>query len=67
MLLTLLEDRGVRQGLDVRGLGWRIHLAQNLLGKGLFDLVKVAATSGLSDSSSLSLGQLLNVAVHGVL
>lgn len=51
----------------MRGLGWRIHLAQDLLRKGLLDLVEVAATSGLSDTSSLGLGQLLDVAVHGVL
>lgn len=45
-------------------LGRSVHLGENLLGKSLGELVKVDTTSSSSDALGLSLGELLDVAVH---
>lgn len=51
----------------VAGLCWCVHLAQDLVGESLLDLVNVdLAASGL-DALGLSLSQLGDMAVHGVL
>lgn len=65
--IVLLEDGGVGQSLDVRWLCWSVHLAEDFFGKSLLNLVEVALSTGLSDTGGLGLGQLLYVAVHGVL
>jgi len=48
-------------------LGGSVHLLQDLLGEGLLDLVDVGVTTSGPDTSSLGLGELLDVSVHGVL
>lgn len=48
-------------------LGRGVHLGQNLLGESLLNLVDVDGAAGFSDTFGLSLGQLLDVAVHRVL
>ena len=54
-----LGDRGVLLG--------GVHLGQDILGEGLGDAVEVDGAAGFSDALGLSLGELLNVAIGGVL
>lgn len=65
--IVRLEGRGVFKDRDIGGLGRSVHLAQNLLGEGLRELEEVGSAAGLLDTGLLSLGQLLDVAVHRVL
>lgn len=65
--VVLLELGGVLEDGHVGGLGGSVHLGEDLLGEGLGDLVDVGRAAGLLDTGLLSLGQLLDVAVHGVL
>jgi len=44
-----------------------VHLGQDILGEGLGDAVEVDGAAGFSDALGLSLGELLNVAIGGVL
>lgn len=65
--IVALKDGGVVESRDVGGLGRSVHLGENLLGEGLGDLEEVGGTASLFNAGLLSLGQLLDVAVHGVL
>ena len=58
---------GVGEDGDVGILGRSIHLGQDIVGEGLGDLVQVDGDTGLLSALLLSLGQGLDVAVHGVL
>jgi hypothetical protein len=44
-----------------------VHLGQDLLGESLGDAVEVDAAAGLADALGLGLGELLDVAIGGVL
>jgi hypothetical protein len=44
-----------------------VHLGEDLLGEGLGDAVEVDLAAGLADALGLSLGELLDVAIGGVL
>lgn len=64
--VELLEDRGVLKDGDIGSLGAGVHLLEDFLGKGLGDLEELGVTTSLLDTLQLSIGQLLDVAVHGV-
>ena len=65
--IVLEEGGGVGQDGDVRGLGRGVHLGQDLIGEGLRDLVQVGGATGLLNAGLLSLRQLADMAVEGVL
>jgi hypothetical protein len=44
-----------------------VHLGEHLLGEGLGDAVEVDLAAGLADALGLGLGELLDVAIGGVL
>lgn len=44
-----------------------VHLLENLLGESLLDLPEVNGKTGLLDTTSLGLGEGLDVPIHGVL
>jgi hypothetical protein len=44
-----------------------VHLGEDLLGEGLRDAVEVDLAAGLADALGLGLGELLDVAIGGVL
>lgn len=48
-------------------LGRSIHLLEDLLGESLLDLPHVTLDTGLLDTAGLSLGESLDVSIHGVL
>lgn len=62
-----LEGGGILEEGDVSGLGGSVHLGEDVLGEGLGDLEEVGGATGLFDTGLLSLGELLDVAVHRVL
>jgi hypothetical protein len=64
--IVLLEGLGVGED-HVVGLGRGVHLGEDLVVKGLLDLVDVDFTTSLSDTSGLLLDHLQDVAVHRVL
>lgn len=63
--IVFLEGLGGDDG--VVGLGGCVHLGEDFFGEGLGDLVDVGFDAGLLQTSLLSLGHGLDVAVHGVL
>lgn len=65
--IVLEEGGGVGQDGDVRRLGRGVHLGQDLLGEGLRDLVQVGGAASLLNAGLLSLRQLADMAVEGVL
>jgi len=44
-----------------------MYLGQDLLGEGLGDLVNIGLDTSLLETGLLSFGELLDVAIHGVL
>jgi hypothetical protein len=64
--IVLLKGLGVGED-HVVGLGRCVHLGEDLVVKGLLDLVDVDFTTSLSDTSGLLLDHLQDVAVHRVL
>jgi len=65
--IVALKDGGVVEGRDDGGLGRSVHLGEDILGEGLGDLEEVGRAASLLNTGLLSLGQLLDVAVHRVL
>ena len=65
--IVALKGIGTWEDGDVRGLGRGVHLGQNLIREGLLDLIDVDRDAGLLSALFLRVGQLLDVAVHGVL
>ena len=65
--VVLLEGRGVGHLGDRAVLFRRVHLGQDFGGEGLGDAVQVDAAAGFADALGLGLGQLLDVAVGGIL
>jgi hypothetical protein len=65
--VVLLEGRGVGHLGDRAVLFGSVHLGEDLLGEGLGDAVEVDLAAGLADALGLSLGELLDVAIGGVL
>lgn len=65
--VVLGEDVGVLKDGDVGGLGGSVHLVEDLLGEGLGNLVDVDLSAGGLGTLLLGLGELPDVAVHGVL
>lgn len=63
--IVLEEVLGLGNG--VRGLGRGVHLAQDFIRKSLGNLVDSRRSTGSFNALLLGLGQLLDVAVHGVL
>ena len=65
--VVLLEGRGVGHLGDRAVLFGGVHLGEDLLGESLGDAVEVDLAAGLADALGLSLGELLDVAIGGVL
>jgi hypothetical protein len=65
--VVLLEGRGVGHLGDRAVLLGRVHLGEDLGGEGLGDAVEVDAAAGFSDALGFGLGELLDVAIGGVL
>lgn len=65
--VVLGEDVGVLKDGDVGGLGGSVHLVEDLLGESLGNLVDVDLSAGGLGTLLLGLGELPDVAVHGVL
>ena len=63
----MLEGRGVGHLGDRAVLFGSVHLGEDLLGESLGDAVEVDLAAGLADALGLSLGELLDVAIGGVL
>lgn len=54
--VVLGERGGVREDLDVRGLGGRVHLGEDLVGERLGDLEEIGGAAGGVDALDLGLG-----------
>lgn len=65
--VVLLQGRGVGHLGDRAVLFGRVHLRQDFLGEGLGDAVQVDHAAGFPDALGLGLGELLDVAIGGVL
>jgi len=64
--VEFFEDGWVLEDGDRRVLGRRVHLVEDVLREGLGDLEELGITASLLDTLQLSIGHLLDVAVHGV-
>lgn len=65
--VVLLESGRVAEHGDLAGGSGSVHHGEDFLGEGLLDAVEVTSTAGGLDTLGLSLGQGLDVAIHGVL
>jgi len=64
--IVLLKHLRVVDGRDAAVLGRSVHLAENFLWKGLWDLVHVYLAASLLDTLGLSIRELLDMPVHRV-
>lgn len=65
--VVLGEGLGVLKEGDILRLGRSVHLGEDLIRQSLGDLVDVDLGASSLGTLLLGLGELLNVAVHGVL